>query len=554
MITEIAPLSSLSKMMLDSVEVALAEAEYVSALEYIIVVAAVDKHPDVTIALASTVLEIISAIDPTSEAPIIRARLVDTFPKMRSTHYEADIRRYLDPDTLVHVVEIARKHPRESRDQFHDSTIFTLVKNLEALVREFEPLPTIKFISKSNTQIKFHNAKLYGDIATKLVKLITCLGGNILEHEVSDDQKKATRKDTFFDLNSILVNTQQSVTIRTYIADDSRSPRLVVKQSEKVNSFEKYQYLNRLQYRAPLTHNQSNEFLNSGISVTDLRKMFATIIINIDDSCVFRPVGDAFIRRSVIRFKFDEETYFLYIDKFYFYDRSADDYSETFVELEIVCSEAGQPNPVLYRFMDLIESVLDLEVQPKSKYQRFVEFKTAENLEDYYYFVGIDLLTRYKDSVELHKQLVQRFHKVIKDSVTAIVDDEDILMITPVGDAAIVGLKCDWSQIEQVVKYLRAVIHENNKEDAKRRIEYKIAVHFGTIFQFTDVNNEIGITGEGIDFVSDILQKSTTGKFFISEQAFKKISETRKIKFKSQKSFKFKPNGHAINVYEYRLD
>ena len=204
--------------------------------------------------------------------------------------------------------------------------------------------------------------------------------------------------------------------------------------------------------------------------------------------------------------------------------------------------------------MDLIESVLDLEVQPKSKYQRFVEFKTAENIEDYHYFVGIDLLTRYNDSVELHKQLVQRFHKVIKDSVTAIVDDEDILMITPVGDAAIVGLKCDWSQIEQVVKYLRAVIHENNKEDAKRRIEYKIAVHFGTIFQFTDVNNEIGITGEGIDFVSDILQKSTTGKFFISEQAFKKISETRKIKFKSQKSFKFKPNGHAINVYEYRLD
>ena len=57
-----APLSSLSAMIIDCARAALLEKNYVDALENVLTVASVDDHPEVTAALAMIVLEIVAAL------------------------------------------------------------------------------------------------------------------------------------------------------------------------------------------------------------------------------------------------------------------------------------------------------------------------------------------------------------------------------------------------------------------------------------------------------------------------------------------------------------
>ena len=70
-------LAALSRLMIHSARTALIEEDYVNALQYMLSVASVDQHPDVTIALAVTVLDVVDAslAGPFGLDPMIAALL-----------------------------------------------------------------------------------------------------------------------------------------------------------------------------------------------------------------------------------------------------------------------------------------------------------------------------------------------------------------------------------------------------------------------------------------------------------------------------------------------
>jgi hypothetical protein len=99
------PLSSLSAMMIECTRVALLEKDYVNALENILTVASVDDRPEVTVALAATVLDIAGALGLARGAVNAKAQLLSLLPQPDSGQR---IRQWLDHDTLMHILEVAR--------------------------------------------------------------------------------------------------------------------------------------------------------------------------------------------------------------------------------------------------------------------------------------------------------------------------------------------------------------------------------------------------------------------------------------------------------------
>lgn len=103
------PISSLSKMMVERTKVALRERDYENAIEYVLTVASVDDHPEVTIALAATVLWIIDALKLAPGASITMERLLQSSARSdMEPDYDA-IRQCFDRDTVYHILDLVRR-------------------------------------------------------------------------------------------------------------------------------------------------------------------------------------------------------------------------------------------------------------------------------------------------------------------------------------------------------------------------------------------------------------------------------------------------------------
>jgi class 3 adenylate cyclase len=88
-----------------------------------------------------------------------------------------------------------------------------------------------------------------------------------------------------------------------------------------------------------------------------------------------------------------------------------------------------------------------------------------------------------------------------------------------IGDGAILAAETDWSAIETLVREVHTRVQANNRGDRKRRISYRLAVHWGPVFPFTDLNDGINIAGEGINTVSRLLGVAKPGKPLVSAKA-----------------------------------
>jgi hypothetical protein len=95
-------------MMLDCAEAARIERDYVARLEYVLTVSSVDNHPNVTAALAATVLEIIEALRLAPGAAEAKQRLAARLSYNDSEFDYGALRESLNRETLLHVLDLTR--------------------------------------------------------------------------------------------------------------------------------------------------------------------------------------------------------------------------------------------------------------------------------------------------------------------------------------------------------------------------------------------------------------------------------------------------------------
>jgi hypothetical protein len=276
----------------------------------------------------------------------------------------------------------------------------------------------IKFIASANTQLKPHNRYIHPDIFPKIEKLIEFLGFRIVSRVAAQQTESPTRQDIYFDDQWRLARGKASLSIRAYNAADGENPDrffLTAKFDEgERRSAGGTAVLARKETHAPLTPEQAAGIQARGISLCEVRSLLPNAVLPLGEDCRLTLQGRAYIRRSIIKTAVGGRVYQVSVDKFYFLNETKNRYSETFTEVEIENSDSDSFDPEIYRLVELLQIMFDVELQPVSKYQRFRKFSIGTQFRPVF-LAGWDMVGYTRQNSWTQKQVVQRFHKIIKD-------------------------------------------------------------------------------------------------------------------------------------------
>jgi hypothetical protein len=133
--SEIRPVSSLTGMMIECARMALREKDYGNALEYLLTVASVDDHPEVTRALGATALCIVDDLCLAPGASVTKARFLESVSRTDVHPNYEFIRQCFDRDTVFRILELVRLEtgwfPRRRR---FDHVAADLIENINRVL------------------------------------------------------------------------------------------------------------------------------------------------------------------------------------------------------------------------------------------------------------------------------------------------------------------------------------------------------------------------------------------------------------------------------------
>jgi hypothetical protein len=415
----------------------------------------------------------------------------------------------------------------------------------------------VKFISSANSQIKFYNESISSRLFEKIGDLLEALNIKIEERYYCNAKLPPNRIDHYFDDDWTLFSNQCSVSIRSIRAggSDPIADKLVVKIGDtRAVHNGAVQSLNREVFEAPLEPVVAERLVQDGLTLKDITERLPSITLPMGLQDVLTKKGEAFIRRSFYIVSVDDRPYRISVDRFYFVNSEFDRFSETFTELEFeVRAENNEFTPGAVQLMRVFRALLDVEPSPTSKYKRFHEFSIQEEFDEFY-FVGFDIVAYSNDDSWTQKQAVQLFHKTIKDAVASggFMDSNRPLMIS-IGDGAILALRSNWHSIIKLIHKIRKAIENVNRSDSIRRIEYRTAVHHGSVFRFTDLNDSINVAGDGVNVVARLLQVAEGGQIVVSDEACSRVLDTGsgdKSQFNDLGRREIK-HGRLVHIHEY---
>jgi class 3 adenylate cyclase len=417
----------------------------------------------------------------------------------------------------------------------------------------------IKFISSANTQIKFYNQNLHAEIFKKIERLLVTLGIEIKQKIGSSSEKSATRLDRYFDDDWRLADQGCSLSARFYHSKskdpDARGPdMLIFKDNEQRGFTNGIEFLTRRELKSPIDEAERAAFMRDGIPVAELKRYFPDADFAAEDDTVFRLEGETHIRRSSYIIAVGDKPYRLSVDRYYFFNCELNKFSETYTEIEIEHrADGGDFDPKVKQLSDVLRTMFEIEVEPISKYHRFKEFSVSDDFREFY-FVGFDLVAYSAGPSWTQKQIVQRFHKIIKDQVTRTgfpKDDQPIKI--SIGDGAVVAARVDWTNIVRLLRRIATAVKKNNAADPLRTIEYRAAVHYGPVFRFTDLNDMINVAGQGINIVNRILAEVGGGQVVLSRDAYNRAidaSAATAEQFRELGERRVK-HGVVVQLYQY---
>jgi hypothetical protein len=415
----------------------------------------------------------------------------------------------------------------------------------------------IKFISSANTQIKFYNKNIHPDVFRKIEKLLRFQKVDVREKITASMDGSPTRQDIYFDHDWRLADNYCSLSIRSYKEFDKERPGsnfLTAKFDEKKEPNNNGTLvLARHEVHTTLDSATAERFTKQGISTSDIKNLLKDADLPLPNKCRLIVKGQAYIRRSIFFFEIDGANYQISVDKFYFYHVNSNRYSETYTEIEIESKDSSiKYDQKILDLCELLPVVFDIQAEAESKYQRFRSF-SVENEYKSFFFVGWDISGYSKETSLKQKQVVQRFHKIIKDSAaaTGFTRARNLVSLS-IGDGAILAADTAWQNIEELIRTVHDRVAENNKLDGTREISYRTAIHWGSVFPFTDLNDSINIAGEGINTVNRLLSITKAHQVIVSKEVYDRVIDLADVagQFKPMKTTIVK-HGKRLKTYQY---
>jgi class 3 adenylate cyclase len=223
-------------------------------------------------------------------------------------------------------------------------------------------------------------------------------------------------------------------------------------------------------------------------------------------------------------------------DRFYYYKRSSGfsldaDFTRYFSEIEFEYLGPGEqpskPDKQLEMLVGIYRDVFALGETTQSKFKRGVELAWGEQSKcDLVYVVGIDIAGYSTREPSVQLQLVQKLNKFVKDSINharrslGYMDSDGYVVYIPTGDGMFLVFDRpeDVKAILPMLVNLRKVIRNYNmiQRDADKKIYYRIALHSGPVFKYSDINENLNYAGNGINLASRVLDFTEANQILVS--------------------------------------
>lgn len=149
------------------------------------------------------------------------------------------------------------------------------------------------------------------------------------------------------------------------------------------------------------------------------------------------------------------------------------------------------------------------------------------------HFIFIDVVGLSNPALPTKKQVekIMTLNNVIQECTSFKNTPKEDRIVLPTGDGAAIGFKNDYSLPLELAKELHEkLLHFNSGKQWLDQILLHTGLHSDNVFEFTDLNGEQNVWGEGIILAQRIMSKAPEGFILLSEEIGKKLSYSAKHK------------------------
>lgn len=234
-------------------------------------------------------------------------------------------------------------------------------------------------------------------------------------------------------------------------------------------------------------------------------------------------------RRYCIPIQTAQGRYDLCFDKYHYYCASSGEESEPFYEIEIE-QEAGAENSIaedhdILRLSSLLTALLGFQVDLTSKYAKGTQWLEKKDNYDSRILVLFDFVSYSKKLAYLQKKLVLEFTELIR----TMLDGIDCIKI-PIGDGMIIGFLPNYNVVAFLHDLYPRLYERNRNCSEDMRLEIRASLHYGLVYEYTDINGNTNYAGDGINIVVRIGSQTASSQILMSEECYSYLNNIGQIR------------------------
>lgn len=241
----------------------------------------------------------------------------------------------------------------------------------------------------------------------------------------------------------------------------------------------------------------------------DKLKMKTTPVVVVNNDRIAIPIKTA-----------DNKAYSLCLDKFTFSspdNHTSDDYYEIEIESE---NEAGKDitDKKISTLSDLFIDIFSFRQSKESKYERGCRWLKNQNDVKHKLFVALDVVGYSLESPLTQKRIVRELTLILKQILISYTPEEVTRL--PVGDGIFLVFDEKLNVISILIQIIQKIRENNTDIPEDKKVFVRSALHYGTVLDCQDVNDNRNVVGDGINITARIINEAKKHQVLVSDDFY----------------------------------
>lgn len=379
-----------------------------------------------------------------------------------------------------------------------------MIENLEIEQAENE----LKLSGSLNNQLKYVGDAVK-DVLDKLFKAL-----DLLDIQHGSTPKKIVQKDIYYDTRQRrLERSGCSLRIREIGSDK----RMTAKRPRDDGS----NALQRTEYEEPLP--------DAGRRLAHIRDFFQKHFPVYAEEFV-----EEIIRVNNTRHEIDISTacgnrYTLCFDKYEYYHQATNETSDPRYEIEIeqVNKNSIDSDSDIHKLSRLLTGLMGFQADKRNKYQKGIDWLGNRNHFENRIFILFDFVAYSMRDSSMQKQLIRDFTDLIQPILETYAPN---CVKIPIGDGMILGCPENTNVIGFLTSFFNTLWDHNGYVQNERKLSIRTAMHYGPIYEYTDINGNPNFAGSGINLVARVASQTELNQVLISQDCCQYLLDCTRIR------------------------